>query len=266
MLQVTPVDCQPMTIVRQIQQIFDAELQSKKIEMIIRKHHSYDDLEIDWVHADPSRISQILINLLSNAIKFLDNRAERRITLMLSASTTAPKPDAIPLYSPELDPESESQDLYLSFSINDTGPGLKQAEMAALFQRFQQATPRTHVTYGGSGLGLFISKRLVELQGGRIYVDSVEGKGSTFSFFIKVEKSTAIGLPKQASFPAAKGGQVEATLHGEDGNQTHVLVVEVFLLSIPLTAGQFDQSAITEEAAVRLRIQGVSSESWTGSY
>jgi|SRR5579862_8190378 len=227
MLQVTPVDCQPMTIVRQIQQIFDAELQSKKIEMIIRKHHSYDDLEIDWVHADPSRISQILINLLSNAIKFLDNRAERRITLMLSASTTAPKPDAIPLYSSELDPDTESQDLYLSFSINDTGPGLKPAEMAALFQRFQQATPRTHVTYGGSGLGLFISKRLVELQGGRIFVDSVEEKGSTFSFYIKAQRSTPISVPKQTppSVMHVKAG--ETTIYDEEGHQTHVLVVEV---------------------------------------
>ena len=173
MLQVTPVDCQPMTIVKQIQQIFDAELQSKKIEMIIQKHPSFEDLEIDWVRADPSRISQILINLLSNAIKFLDNRPERTITLVLSASKTPPKPDAIPLYGTEPDTDTKSQDLYLCFSIIDTGPGLKQAEMAALFQRFQQATPRTHVTYGGSGLGLFISKRLVELQGGRIYVDSV---------------------------------------------------------------------------------------------
>jgi signal transduction histidine kinase len=216
-----------MTIVRQIQQIFDAELQSKNIEMIIRKHHSFDDLEIDWVRADPSRISQILINLLSNAIKFLDNRAERRITLALSASTRAPKPDAIPLYSRELDPDTDSQDLYLSFSINDTGPGLKRAEMAALFQRFQQATPRTHVTYGGSGLGLFISKRLVELQGGRIFVDSVEEKGSTFSFYIKVERSTTISLPKQAPSSAMQVKARAAMVHDEDGHQTHVLVVEV---------------------------------------
>src|SRR3981189_289267 len=122
MLQVTPVDCQPMTIVKQIQQIFDAELQSKKIEMVIRKHRSFEDLEIDWVRADPSRISQILINLLSNAIKFLDNRPERTITLTLSASTTPPKLDAVPLYSPEPDADTQSQDLYLSFSINDTGP------------------------------------------------------------------------------------------------------------------------------------------------
>jgi signal transduction histidine kinase len=227
MLQVTPVDCQPMTIVKQIQQIFDAELQSKKIEMIIQKHPSFEDLEIDWVRADPSRISQILINLLSNAIKFLDNRPERTITLVLSASKTPPKPDAIPLYGTEPDTDTKSQDLYLCFSIIDTGPGLKQAEMAALFQRFQQATPRTHVTYGGSGLGLFISKRLVELQGGRIYVDSVEGKGSTFSFFIKVEKSNTFGSLKQAPTSAIKGERIEPNVQEDDGNQTHVLVVEV---------------------------------------
>jgi hypothetical protein len=207
-----------------------------------------------------------LINLLSNAIKFLDNRPERTITLTLSASTTPPKPDAVPLHSPEPDADTQSQDLYLSFSINDTGPGLKEAEMAALFQRFQQATPRTHVTYGGSGLGLFISKRLVELQGGRIYVDSVEGKGSTFSFFIKVGKTTAIGGPKQAPFTTGKGDQVAATVHEEDGNQTHVLVVEVSILVIVLTAGQFDQPAVTEEAVNRLRIQGVCSKSWAGGY
>ena len=225
MLQVTPVDCQPMTIVKQIQQIFDAELQSKKIEMSIIQDKSYEDLGIEYVRADPSRISQILINLLSNAIKFLDNRPERRITLALGASATAPKPDATPLHSPNLESKSDSQDLYLSFSIHDTGPGLKKAEMAALFQRFQQATPRTHVTYGGSGLGLFISKRLVELQGGRIYVDSVEGKGSTFSFFIKVGRSSLVSKQKTSLGTQATSPEAELV---PDGNQTHVLVVEVF--------------------------------------
>jgi signal transduction histidine kinase len=235
MLQVTPVDCQPVAIVKQIQQIFDAELQSKKIEMEIREKPSYKALEIDWVRADPSRISQILINLLSNAIKFLDNRPERKITLTLAASTTTPKHDAIPLYSPEIDPDPDARDLYLSFSINDTGPGLKPAEMAALFQRFSQATPRTHVTYGGSGLGLFISKRLVELQGGRIYVDSTEGKGSTFSFFTKVEKSSMIGSHNQLPPLTTKGNL--KSVSDKDGNQVHVLVVEVMSIDPFLISG-----------------------------
>lgn len=223
MLQVTPVNCEPLTIVKQIQQIFDAELQSKKIQISIIKDRSYEDLDIEWVRADPSRISQILINLLSNAIKFLDNRLVRKITLELSASVTIPKPDATPLHGPEVEIDPNSQDLYLSFSIKDTGPGLKQAEMAALFQRFSQATPRTHVTYGGSGLGLFISKRLVELQGGRIYVDSVEGKGSTFSFYIEVERSNKIS--EQLPTPIA---EKEEDVGNSDDTHTHILVVEVF--------------------------------------
>jgi signal transduction histidine kinase len=226
MLQVTPVDCEPMTIVKQIQQIFDAELQNKKIEMTISQDNSYHDLDIEWVRADPSRISQILINLLSNAIKFLDNRSVRKITLTLAASATAPKPDATPLYSPDIEVDPNSQNIYLSFSINDTGPGLKKAEMAALFQRFSQATPRTHVTCGGSGLGLFISKRLVELQGGRIYVDSVEGKGSTFSFYIKVQRSNKV-VTRIKSPPVFTNVERDVILG--DRMQTHVLVVEVFL-------------------------------------
>src|SRR5271170_1277715 len=224
MLQVTPVDCQPTTIVKEIQLIFDAELQSKKIEMDIIEEKSYEDLGIEYVRADPSRISQILINLLSNAIKFLENRPERRITLVLGVSTTAPKLDATPLHSPDLESDFDSQDLYLLFSIHDTGPGLKKAEMAALFQRFSQATPRTHVTYGGSGLGLFISKRLVELQGGRIYVDSVENKGSTFTFYIKAGRSSVSGRhdTKSPTLPSGEDGIASAS-----GHKTHVLVVEV---------------------------------------
>src|SRR5579862_2933365 len=228
MLQVTPVDCQPLTIVKQIQQIFDAELQSKKIQMEILQDRSLADLGIEYVRADPSRISQILINLLSNAIKFLDHRPERRITLTMAASTEAPKSDSTALPSPSVEAAIDSADpLYLFFSIMDTGPGLKPAEMSALFKKFSQATPRTHVTYGGSGLGLFISKRLVELQGGRIFVDSVEEKGSTFSFYIKAQRSTPISVPKQTppSVMHVKAG--ETTIYDEEGHQTHVLVVEV---------------------------------------
>jgi CheY-like chemotaxis protein len=215
-----------MTIVRQIQLIFDAELQSKKIEMVIHQDESFRALGIEWVRADPSRISQILINLLSNSIKFLDQRPIRRITLTLGASTTRPKIDAISFSNGRVE-QSSSNDLYLSFSIKDTGPGLKEAEMSALFQRFMQATPRTHVTYGGSGLGLFISKRLVELQGGRIYANSQEGQGSTFAFYIKVERSTKVGsqVTSPTLSPRREGG------HDNNGNQIHVLVVEDNLIN-----------------------------------
>jgi CheY-like chemotaxis protein len=78
---------------------------------------------------------------------------------------------------------------YIQFSVTDTGRGLSDEEMASLFTRFSQASPRTHIHYGGSGLGLFISRRLTELQGGSIGLSSKPGKGSTFSFFIKTRQS-----------------------------------------------------------------------------
>jgi signal transduction histidine kinase len=74
--------------------------------------------------------------------------------------------------------------LYLHFAVKDTGSGLSGSEKKLLFQRFSQASPRTHVTYGGSGLGLYISKHVVELQGGEIGVSSLSGQGSTFAFWI----------------------------------------------------------------------------------
>jgi signal transduction histidine kinase len=70
------------------------------------------------------------------------------------------------------------QQVYLYFSVKDTGRGLSEDEKTRLFHRFSQASPRTHVQYGGSGLGLFISRELTELQGGEIGVASTEGAGS----------------------------------------------------------------------------------------
>lgn len=81
------------------------------------------------------------------------------------------------------------EELFLHFSVNDTGVGLTSDEMKNLFLRFSQASPKTHVTYGGSGLGLFICKELAELQGGRIGVSSVPGKGSDFKFYVRARRA-----------------------------------------------------------------------------
>lgn len=81
--------------------------------------------------------------------------------------------------------------VYMCFSVEDTGCGINSAEKALLFNRFSQASHRTHVKYGGSGLGLFISRELTELQGGEIGVVSQAGVGSTFSFFVKTRRSVS---------------------------------------------------------------------------
>ena len=92
--------------------------------------------------------------------------------------------------------------IYLMFAVTDTGRGLTTPEMDMLFRRFSQASPRTHVQYGGSGLGLYISRELTEKQGGQIGVSSIAGSGSTFAFYIKskrAEAKRAEALPSQLS-------------------------------------------------------------------
>ncbi|KAF2027286.1 putative histidine kinase HHK11p [Setomelanomma holmii] len=142
---------------------------------------------------------QILINLLTNAIKFTRLEQTRYVTVKLSASREQPESQlgGTQFIEEKLvdndrrleDDWREHDDLfYIQFCVNDTGRGLTEDERGSLFTRFSQASPRTHIHYGGSGLGLFISRRLTELQGGAIGLASESKKGSTFSFYVKTRR------------------------------------------------------------------------------
>lgn len=158
---------------------------------------------------DPSRVLQILINLLSNAIKFTTTQKKRKITISVGASTTRPTSAHGVHYLPSkgckatLQDVTETQDsewgtgevVYLQIQVQDTGRGLHEHERKLLFHRFSQTSPRTHVQYGGSGLGLFISRKLAELQGGEIGVLSEAGVGSTFAFFVQSRRTDPPASP-----------------------------------------------------------------------
>jgi CheY-like chemotaxis protein len=105
--------------------------------------------------------------------------------------------------------------LYLQFSVADTGRGLSDEEKSNLFARFSQASPRTHIHYGGSGLGLFISRRLTELQGGSIGLASTLNQGSTFSFYIKVRR-TRVPNVRRSSLPTTFPEDIRHRQNGED--------------------------------------------------
>lgn len=205
MLLVTPADSQPVTVVQRALKMFEGELQNADITLDLKVHDSFHKHKVDWVKLDPSRLLQVLINLTTNAIKFTTTQEKKTIVMHVGASLQPPTYDHAEEYNVTYVPvrNNKTGDLtaaadwgngepvYINFAVQDTGRGLAESEIKTLFQRFSQASPRTHVTYGGSGLGLFISRELVELQGGQIGVASESGKGSTFAFYIKSRRSSA---------------------------------------------------------------------------
>ncbi len=121
--------------------------------------HEYTESELGNLHSDPVKIKQILLNMLSNAAKFTHNGD---ITL-------------------RIDSQREGDQEWVSFSVNDTGIGMEKDMLAQLFKPFIQADITTTREYGGTGLGLTITKHFCEMLGGRIEVSSNLGGGSTFS-------------------------------------------------------------------------------------
>ncbi len=121
---------------------------------------------------DELRLSQIVTNLLSNAIKFTPEKGTVNMNVSLDS---------------EHDNESGS-DIWLKFAVKDTGIGMSEAQLSKLFTPFEQADGGIARKYGGTGLGLTISRHLVELVGGRIWVESEEGRGTSFYFTVKLEK------------------------------------------------------------------------------
>ncbi|KAK3723178.1 hypothetical protein LTR37_001901 [Vermiconidia calcicola] len=201
LLLVTPVDAQPLTVVQRALKMHEGELQASDIQMRFVVDQTYRDLNLDWVRLDPSRVLQVLINLTTNAIKFTSSEKKRTITVTIAACRDRPsdrKDVPVSYFATRrkgrdvLDEKEwgEGEKVYIHFSVKDTGRGLNPEEKKLLFMRFSQASPRTHVQYGGSGLGLFISRELTELQGGEIGVESESGKGSTFAFYIVARRST----------------------------------------------------------------------------
>jgi CheY-like chemotaxis protein len=107
--------------------------------------------------------------------------------------------------------------IFLHFSVQDTGPGISQQEADLLFNRFAQGSPRTHVQYGGSGLGLFISRELAELHGGRIGISSELGLGSTFDFYVKGRRPNTQTVPKPSTIVAPTSRKLAQNRRLSDG-------------------------------------------------
>jgi len=163
---------EPIEVGMVVMEVFDLlshRAAQKGLEMLCE----IDDSAPRIVRSDSTRLRQILVNLAGNAIKFTE-RGE--VTVSLSSSRIA----------------GTRHELH--FSVRDTGIGVPREAQGRLFQSFTQVDASTARRFGGTGLGLAISKRLAELLGGRMWLESIPGEGSTFHFTIVAE-----ALPDEAA-------------------------------------------------------------------
>ena len=147
---------------------------------------------------DPGRLRQILVNLVGNAIKFTQ-RGEVLVTVEKSSQNGG--------------------SVELHFKVKDTGIGIPPEKQGLLFKAFSQADSSTTRKYGGTGLGLAISVRLVELMGGKMWVDSSEGQGSTFHFTARFAISAAKFQPASPALETALLGLRVLVVDDNDTNR-----------------------------------------------
>ncbi len=155
---------------------------------------------------DPVRLKQILMNLLNNAVKFTEFGE-----VVLTVSTMMPEASQTP-----------GQTTLLTFEVRDTGIGIPADRMERLFKSFSQVDASTTRRYGGTGLGLVISKRLVELMGGEISVESTLGKGTVFRFTLPGEVAQIPDkISRDAQLAAIRGSNILIV----DDNRTNRLIL-----------------------------------------
>ncbi len=172
------------------------------------------------VVGDAARLRQVLVNLVGNAIKF-----------------TSSGEVVITVESPATDAAGE-----IAFSVSDSGIGIPKEKLASIFEAFEQVDASTARKYGGTGLGLPISKHLVECMGGTLRVDSEPGRGSTFYFTAKFGMAEPLGPQAQHERTRATGqaGSVEparpAHILVADDSADNRFVIEAYLRGTPYSA------------------------------
>ena len=154
-----------------------------------------------WLRGDAMRLRQALLNYASNAVKFTE-----RGSITLRASLL----------------EDQGDTLRVRFEVQDTGIGISPAQRDRLFHAFEQADVSTTRRYGGTGLGLTITRRLVSLMGGEVGVDSTPGVGSTFWFTAVLQRGHGI----QPQTTSAAAGDAELQLRARHGGFARLLLAE----------------------------------------
>ena len=183
----------------------------------------------NFVNGDPGRLRQVILNLIGNAVKFTEKGE-----VVLNVQT-------------EL---LEDKNSIVRFMVSDTGIGIPAAKLDSIFESFSQADSSTTREFGGTGLGLTISRRLVEMMGGRIGVESTLGKGSCFHFTARLAESTT--SPTSQTAPVAPSILVGVKVLIVDDNRTNRRILEGLVTRwsmLPAVASEGEQALALYSAA-----------------
>ena len=228
--------------------LFSFKAAEKGVEFV----YSYEESLPPTVIGDITRLRQVLANLINNAIKFTEH-GEVVVRVEMCP------PALLKKMQPAL--SSELLEDYLHLTVFDTGIGIPSEHIESIFRSFTQVDASTSRKYGGSGLGLTISRQLVEMMGGTIWAESEVGKGSAFHFIIPAKVTLQI-IP--VIIPEESHKDLLQTLQGKhvlivDDNQTNLKVLSgqlerwgmhVHAYNIPLNALVFIQSDAVVDAAI----------------
>jgi PAS domain S-box-containing protein len=180
---------------------------------------------VGWVSTDPVRLRQVLFNLIGNAVKFT---AEGAVSIHLKST-------------------GEGEARRLRFEIRDSGIGISPEAQASLFARFHQADGSTTRRFGGTGLGLAITKRLVEMMGGEVGVESVEGEGSTFWIEMLAPEIAASPAVETDEAPCLEG----LTVLVVEDNPTNRLIATKMLENLGAAVETAENGALGVKAVKR---------------
>ncbi|WP_459555908.1 PAS domain S-box protein [Lacunimicrobium album] len=200
------IDYNPRELVQDVVRILSARAHEKSITLDLH----FEGLIPARIQSDPTRVKQILFNLIGNAVKFTE---EGSVTVTVRALR-----------------DVHRHDYLISFEIKDTGIGMTEKQQDMLFMPFTQADSSTTRRFGGTGLGLTIAKRLAEILGGAITVDSQFGQGSTFTLIlttgIPINASRDIISKKPRAAEPAQAVDAPTEISAEPLMGTRILLVE----------------------------------------
>jgi len=199
-LTVERVACSPAQIVSDVASLLRGRASEKGLTLDVGFQGPFPET----IHSDPTRLRQILINLVGNAIKFTGTGWVKLIGTFLDSDGDAPQ--------------------RMRFDITDTGIGMSAEQIGRIFTPFTQADSSTTRRFGGTGLGLTICKRLAEMLGGDITVNSIEGRGSIFS--VAIEVGSLAGVPMLANYREAVTPPTETVRSPISGLRGRILLVE----------------------------------------